>query len=677
VLRGTPSETRERALELVAPLDTDDVLWVSDEPGDDTGRIEPVRPSSVRDRLGRSFDAVVLDVTRSLDADVWGQCHGFVWGGGALVLRLPPTGQSPTERRERLAVYPYEADDVGERFWHRIERAFEGDEVDASPAPLEPVPHEVRGTDQQTRAVERLAALFEQDRPARAVLMADRGRGKSSALGMALERYLDAAEVLDAVVTARHPDAAREVFQFALGTRDTSDDPPIPFVPAAELAERESTPDVLVVDEAAQLSIPLLKRLVDAHADARIAFASTTHGYEGTGRGFALRFLEWLDEQPEPLEVLELDEPIRWTSGDPLERRVFDALLLDAEPATLESPPDAIEDVEHVQLDRDALVRRPERLRQFFGLLIQAHYRTTPSDLRRMLDAPNLNLHALLRGGDVVAATWVAEEGALSGELCDDLYWGRQRILGHALPDTFVTHLGHRETGRMTMMRSVRIAVHPDLRRRGLGTRLVERVHEAYTPDLFGTLFGATPGLLRFRRSVGYEAVRLGVSRGSRTGAPSVAMMRPVSAWARDLFERCRKELALSLPVQLELMQAGRGLPIGERLETSLARDLPSSPELSEARQREIVAQFAWGPRTYESAAFALEPFVESHAAHLERLDDDQRRLVDAKIRRRRPWRQTVEAGSPESVPAAMRALRRAVRRLAETVIPSAKPDDA
>ena len=676
MLRGSRGETRRRALECVERLDPDDVLWVSDEDDGELESLDPVRPNRVRDRLGRSYDAVVLDLIDELDADLFGQCHGFVWGGGALVLRVPPRGRAPTEGRERLAAYPHDPDDVGERFWHRVETAFAPHEVE-SPAPLEPASHDVVGTDQQQQVVEQLVAMFQRDGPGRAALLSDRGRGKSSALGMALRRVIESEASPDTVVTARHPDAAAEVFQFACGTREPPEASSIPFVRAPDLAERESTPDVIVVDEAAQLSVSLLERIVEEHADAHIAFASTTHGYEGTGRGFALRFLEWLEERPPPLEVLELDEPIRWAADDPLERRAFDALLLDAEPTEIESPPEPLEGIEHVRLDRDQLARHPERLRQFFGLLIQAHYQTTPSDLRRMLDAPNLNLHALLWHDDVVASTWVAEEGELSEQLGDDLYWGHQRILGHALPDTFVNHLGHRDAGRLKMMRSVRIAVHPDLRRRGLGSRLVECVHEAYDPDLFGTLFGATPGLLAFRRSVGYEVVRLGVSRGSRTGEPSVAMVRPVSGRARELFEQARREMALGLPVQLELMQSGRRRPIDDALERSLAEGLPAVEALDRTRRREIVRQFAWGPRTYESAAFALEPVVDEHVDSLEALDDTHRQLIDARVRRRLPWRPTTEAASLASVPAAMRAIRRAIRSLVEWVAPELEPDHA
>src|SRR5690606_31233726 len=109
--------------------------------------------------------------------------------------------------------------------------------------------------------------------------------------------------------------------------------------------------DVLLVDEAAMLPLPLLQHIVRAHPSARIALASTTRGYEGTGRGFALRFLPWLRALGRPLTELTLTEPLRWAPDDPVERLIQDVLALDAAPAEVE----ALGSVRAERLDRDAL----------------------------------------------------------------------------------------------------------------------------------------------------------------------------------------------------------------------------------------------------------------------------------------------------------------------------------
>ncbi|MCZ7683652.1 MAG: hypothetical protein M5U28_34720 [Sandaracinaceae bacterium] len=117
--------------------------------------------------------------------------------------------------------------------------------------------------------------------------------------------------------------------------------------------------------------MPLLTQVVLRHPRARIAFATTARGYEGTGRGFVLRFLEWLKTLDRPLASHALSEPIRWAAGDPLERLVFDALLLDAEPARLELDVD-LAGVRHARLERDALAGDERLLREVFGLLVHA-----------------------------------------------------------------------------------------------------------------------------------------------------------------------------------------------------------------------------------------------------------------------------------------------------------------
>jgi len=218
----------------------------------------------------------------------------------------------------------------------------------------------------------------------------------------------------------------------------------------------------------------------------------------------------------------------------------------------------------------------------------------------------------------------------------------------------------------MTIVRSVRIAVHPRLRRRGLGTRLIDAVHATYAPDLFGTLFGATPELLRFRRSAGYELVRVGASRGARTGEPAAVMLRPCSDRAKRLHAALREALARDLPLQLELLESGGQLLLDPALRAALARDLPEPPPLDEAARARVVASYAYGPRTYESAAGAITAWVRANAARLGELAPAERALIEARIVGRAPWTDVACAASLPSVPAAMRALRRAVRALME-----------
>lgn len=683
VLRGDRDATRAEAARLVAALAGSDVLWVSaerDEPAPGSGA---VHPSRVRARLGAAFDAVVLDLHDGLDADVLGQCEGMIWGGGRLVLRMPPEDAPPPEGPAALATYPYVRADVGTRSWRRFERCLARSSALVAARPVAPVPHDVRGTADQARAVAGLARILASPSPSMVALLADRGRGKSSAIGLALRELARAGDAAPRVViTAAHAGAAAEIFRFARADEDADDEDALVLVPPESLAQRPlrpsaaatARPDVIVVEEAAQLPVALLTRIALRHPRARIVLATTCRGYEGTGRGFVLRFLAWARAQERPLVELSLAPPIRWAEDDPLERLVMDALALDAEPASPATDEDDVDvDVgalEPVCLDRDALAADEPLLRDVFGLLVHAHYRTTPGDLQRALDAPNLELHALLhrapeRRARALAASVVSREGALPAALADELARGRARIHGHALPDTLIAHSGHAEAGRLRILRSVRVAVHPALRRRGAARRLIDHVHRAHPEaDLFGTIFGATPELLRFRRALGYELARVGVSRGSRTGEPAAVMLRPVTAPAMRLLESLRLELARALPAQLALLDAGGELALDPELDLELRAGLPSPPPLDDAARDAIVARYLDGPAPYDAVAYALEPWVRAHAHALGSLDPRSHALIRARVLERAAWADVARAARAPSVAAAMRALRPALRAL-------------
>lgn len=604
----------------------------------------------VEQRLGSACDAVVLDLRPGLDADVLGQVQGFVRGGGALVLRVPEDLRAPP--CAALAVNPFSPGDVGDRFWRRL--------VSHLPAPsdapvvLGPADRAEGGSGEQAAVVGRLSEVLRGPAGGMAVLLSDRGRGKSAALGLA------ARELPGVVVTAAQAQSAAEVLRFA--------SPDLRFVePRALIGPEAPDLDILLVDEAAQLPVPLLQRLVLRHPDARIAFATTTRGYEGTGRGFVLRFLEWARALARPLTELSLEMPIRWPPGDPLERQILHALALDAEPARVEFPT-AVElsEITHEIVDRETLAADEASLRALFGLLVHAHYRTTPSDLHRALDAPNLVLHALRWRGQVVAASLLALEGGLPPSLCQDMAAGRTRIRGHALADTLVTHAGEPGAGELSIVRSVRIATHPALRRLGLARRLVEAIHATHAPDLFGTVFGATPELLHFRRAVGYELVRVGVSRGARSGEPAAVMIHPVSEAARALVGRLRDELARALPVQLALQAADGDLVLDPDLDAALRDATPPAPppDTDPAAENRAVTCYLETPQPFEPAAWAVVPWVRARLDAWAALPAQPRALIQHRVLNGASWPAAARAAGYPSTAAAMRALRPALRRL-------------
>jgi len=622
-LVGTPDETRATARRLVAPLPEADVLWVGAEGS----------RATLRRALGRSYDAVVLDQHRGADADAVAAAVGFVRAGGRLVLRFAPS--PPPSPRLRVPPWPGEA--IGRHLRARLCRPSPAD-APASP-PLAPAQRPRLGSADQQQAVRRLVAGLRH--PTLVALVARRGRGKSTALGLALRQRPPS---LRCALTAPHRGAADAVLEVAQ----------VPWLSPLEALQAEV--DLLVVDEAAQLSVALLRQLVHRHPTATLWFATTTGGYEGTGQGFVHRFLATLRADPRPLVCPTLGPPIRWALGDPLEQWADERLLLAPQRPTA---PAGHAPLTAVSVRRGILADDEPLLRQVFALLTHAHYRTTPSDLQRLLDAPNLSVNVLVDDARRVAAVnLLAREGGLAPELCAAMARGDTRIRGQALADTLVCHAGRVDAGRLDMVRSVRIATHPDLRRRGLGRRLADLAHDTLQPDLFGTLFAATPELLRFRRAQGYRLVRLGASRGSRTGEPAAVMVRPTSPEAEALVAELREVLARDLPVQLRLLDGDGELPLGAALRQALGADLPSPTPWPEAQLLAAVAAYAFGPRPLEASASALVQFLDTYGPVGD--TPQERALVHARLVDHRSWAGLTRDLGWSSVRVAMRAMRRA-----------------
>ena len=306
----------------MARLDPVEVLWVSPQPA--PKGLLALAPRRLREHLGRAADAVVLDLHEGLDADVLGQAQGFVRGGGRLLLRLPADDSVPLVGQGTLALHPHVPEEVGDHLWRRLlSRLQEGPALGLAEV-MEPVSHELSGTLEQDALVDELVAAWTGEARSCRVVLADRGRGKSAGLGRAIARSLAAAP-LRVLVTSGQRGQAEELMGFATGGPLSSGGPGSPgarspgasplgagslrYLPLAELlaaegpAEAYGSPgavDLLVVDEAAHLPIPALQALVERHPMAHLAFATTSRGYEGTGRGFVLRFLAWLGEVGRP-----------------------------------------------------------------------------------------------------------------------------------------------------------------------------------------------------------------------------------------------------------------------------------------------------------------------------------------------------------------------------------------
>ncbi|MFD1515595.1 tRNA(Met) cytidine acetyltransferase TmcA [Halomarina rubra] len=622
-------ETALREVLDAADLATDAVL-VGHRDLVDLPRHEPRQAGAL---LGTTHDCVVVDLRDECRPNALGRSVGAVDGGGLLVVVTPPLDAWPTRRDrfdETLAVPPNVLADVAGNFRRRlaallrVHRGIAVVDLDSwtverdgltDPAPVRPRPdptpparhafprvaYDTCLTDDQVAAVHAFEALRDPD--AAVVCTADRGRGKSSAAGLAAGSL--AAAGRDVLVTAGDRRGATELFARAravldelgvlLGDGGTDtlravDGGRVRFAAPADAVELPADPDVVFVDEAAGLPVGLLASFLGR---VPVGYATTLHGYEGAGRGFAVRFRERLTDGDADVTEVTMTDPIRYAASDPVEPWAFRALLLDAnppvEPLVVDATPDT---VEYVAPSPEDLLADEHLLREAFGLLVLAHYKTEPDDLARLLDAPNLTTHLLTHDGHVVAVALVAREGGLDAATCAEVY-REGRVQGNMLPDLMTGQLRDPDAARPVGRRVVRIAVHPQVQSRKLGSRLLAALHDEFDDaDWFGTSFGATPRLLEFWQANGYRPVHLSATRNATSGEHSAALLcgdSPlVDRHTRWFRERVGDVLADTLrDVDVDVVRR------------TLAGTAHDPPDLT-AREWRLVAAAAYGPGQFD-----------------------------------------------------------------------------
>lgn len=661
-------------------------LWLGDRAD---AAIEPRPASSAVAVLGTEHSLVVFDAWAGFDVDAFGQVAGTLRAGGLLVLLVPPLAawpDYPDPEHRRIAVHPVAPDAVSGRFLHRLARVLvhspgalvvgqggvlpELPELLPQPAPQPGDPD--CATADQRAAVEALIHVVQGQRRRPVVLTADRGRGKSAALGIAAARLLERG-LGRIVVTAPRPEAVTALFAHAARLLPKAASGKahlhhtlgrIDFLPPDALALETVEAGLVLVDEAAAIPAPLLEQMLVRYP--RMAFATTVHGYEGTGRGFALRFNQTLDRRTRGWRALRLNDPVRWAEGDPLEQLVFAALLLAAEPSPDPVAHRATADSVVVQRhDRTALAGDDAVLSELFGLLVQAHYRTRPFDLRHLLDGPNIQVWSACSGGHVIATALVAEEGGFDGATAWQVWAGLARPHGHLIPETLAAHLGLEQGARARGWRVMRIAVHPAARRRGIGRALIGGIADAAASagaDYIGTSFGATPELVGFWGGAGYRPVRVSSKRGAASGAHSVLMLHALSEAGRDLESCAADRFAVHFAHQLADLLAD--------LEPSLVSAVLRTacwpaPRLDPHDWSDLVA-FAWGRRSYEAAIGAIWKLAPS-LLPLEQPDPVTGIVLVRRVLQRADWatvaRETGLSGRSEVLNALREALRPAIER--------------
>ncbi|WP_421506802.1 tRNA(Met) cytidine acetyltransferase TmcA [Erwinia rhapontici] len=582
VISGETAWCAQQAADVMALL-PGDWLWAG-KPGNARLCCEP---QAIRTLLGREFHHAVFDARDGFHAEAFAALAGTLRAGSWLLL-LVPEWDGWAQRPDADSLRWSEGDTAcaSTHFVHHVQQS-----ILADPRVVlwrQPFPQtlslvaiqpdwQVDNRAQQNILTELLNAT-----PGIYALTAARGRGKSALAGMLAAHWPGRCRVtapgrVSTDVLARF---AGECFQFV--------------APDRLLAEAEQLApgvDWLLIDEAAAIPAPLLQRLVGLFP--RVLLTTTVQGYEGTGRGFMLKFCASLPA----VTHYQLDEPLRWAANDPLEQIVAGMLLF--EDGSAEPQQGAIH---YSALEQDDWLRQPARMAAIYQLLTSAHYRTSPLDLRRMMDAPGMHFLVATQAESVQGALWLVDEGGLSSELAAAVWAGKRRPRGNLVAQSLAAHGGSLVAPQLRSRRISRIAVSPLLRGRGIGQQLIAHALEhAQGLDYLSVSFGFTVPLWRFWQRCGYKLVRIGSQREASSGCYAVMAVLPLSSAGERLTAALVQQLARD-GYWLRQQVDDQDLPLADQRDMTLTED-----------DWQVLSGFAWAQRPFEASFAALGRLVSQH----------------------------------------------------------------
>ncbi|CED84392.1 duf699-domain-containing protein [Phaffia rhodozyma] len=385
-------------------------------------------------------------------------------------------------------------------------------------------------------------------------LTAPRGRGKSAALGLSIAASL-AHGYSNIFVTSPSPENLKTLFEFifkgldALGYEEHQDYDIVQSTKAEwqkavvrvnvfkghrqtiqyiqpQDAHVLGQAELLIIDEAAAIPLPLVRNLIGPYL---IFMASTINGYEGTGRSLSLKLVKQLREattasgpsnssaiedakattslKPEgssgatltrSLKEIKLEEPIRYSHGDKVEKWLNTLLCLDASIVSKHNlvgyPHPSKCQLYHVS--RDTLFSfHPASelfLQRMMALYVSSHYKNSPNDLQLMSDAPAHELFVLLPPigenentlPEPLVVVQVAMEGRISKEVIMTSLSQGLRSGGDLIPWLMAQQFQDDDFAMLSGARVVRIATHPDYSGKGYGARALEELSAFYSGEL-------------------------------------------------------------------------------------------------------------------------------------------------------------------------------------------------
>ena len=503
-----------------------------------------IPPSKFKSCLGAEYALLVWDLCHDVNSDALAATSGTLIGGGVLLTLVQPEVVTLPSAKRWYSIFR-ECNNTlvlnVENFTAEI-KALEQNLAKKHGLPQPAINTPFQLNQGQLQCVERIEHVANGHRNRPLVIRADRGRGKSTALGFAAAELINQSHA-QSIVLVSNQGASTKVLRehFVRHLKDPETQSKLVVMPSDAVVNSVPECGLVLIDEAASIPLPVLERIIKSYS--RVVMASTLHGYEGSGRGFDLKLQQILERCKKQPNFLTLNEPVRWAPNCALEQSINDAFVLNASFCA--------QDLSSESTDERAEWLRPEELtgkeqdiRALFSLLVLAHYQTRPSDLSLILDNPKLHIAVIRNDKGITGAALCIDEDvpeAADSNIADGIISGERRLKGRLLPQALAGFYADTNWLQQRMLRVMRIVVHPSLQNHGMGSRLLNQVQEyAKTKGFSGcsVSFGADARLLRFWQRAGYRCLRLSYKADASSGLMSAMLVKPLLQQASSLCEQ-------------------------------------------------------------------------------------------------------------------------------------------
>ncbi|BDB97621.1 tRNA(Met) cytidine acetyltransferase TmcA [Saccharolobus caldissimus] len=620
--------------------------------------------------LGQSADLIILDSVNDFRPNYIARLIDMVKGGGLAIIYSDNILENKLYRnsltRKGIVKDLFERRFILEAKKHRGIILINGDEISFIPyssaethrafkkIPKYPriplVLHELCLSSDQNKVLEE--SLFITGEGKRVVVItAARGRGKSASIGLFLAYllYKYQEKFNNIIITSPTYYSSQEIFNFLIKGLEalkvkfkkiTSRDGKIMKIKVGESRVKWLSPDLaknedgdlIIIDEAAAIGLENLDYLIRAWN--KVILVSTIHGYEGSGKAF-LKYINKLKNSV-LLKHIKMEYPIRYAKGDPVEKYLYDVLLLDAEAPEIND----FSEMSISEVTQEELFANDALLKNVYGILVEAHYRNSPDDLMLLGDMAFQRIIIAWSDNKPIGVAQIVYEGELEESQILDISNGIKNE-GNLIPHRIIKYMRLLEFGRLKGWRIMRIAVSPEHQGKGIGSKIInEIINKAKDEkvDWLGASFIADYSVLKFWIKNQFIPIYLSSIKNEGLNGYSVIVIRPLSEKA--------KEIAINLSSLLKdkLLRTSHQVyfNLNPLIIVQLLRNTYSN-QIADYQTPQIylekIKAYLDGKLPYNSVAEASHYFVMKHfLVHKIDLEEDLEASLVARVLQGKSW---------------------------------------